>query len=435
MNHQAMNFTMNFQQQPQQPQQQQQQEEQVRVVSYNVLNPCLVRNPEGDEPALPHLESQYRLEKLREKLAYQMKSGAIIALQEVSTKWIGQLHALFASHNYHFVWTGYGNRFQGSMGVAIAVPLSLYGITDVDIKTIADVKYAPRKSLSGKSWLAVIYDFVVAVLRWLRLLSQQQRTVWQTARGRMNQAISVQLRSNASGREFVVSTYHMPCLFAEPQVMVIHATLLCNHVKRYAKALPYILVGDFNSTPDSSVYQLITKGKLNPDNPDIPPKEFDGDGFRPSVQPMLSAYRAVLKKGEPDFTNFVVSRHGSKEQPFFQETIDYIFLSRGWYVTKVHQLPRKGTKGSMLPQPNPLEPSDHLLLAATLRYPQVVVGTDPNNGVPMQLPGLPASEETKEGYGGDDPIEVDVDAEYQPLASCDDDCPGEELASTVDSRV
>jgi len=58
-----------------------------------------------------------------------------------------------------------------------------------------------------------------------------------------------------------------------------------------------------------------------------------------------------------------------KEEPEFIDTLDYIFLSSvassSWEVSSVLPLPdRSSVQG---PLPNQEEPSDHLMLAATLR--------------------------------------------------------------------
>ena len=77
----------------------------------------------------------------------------------------------------------------------------------------------------------------------------------------------------------------MPCMFRKPDVMIIHASLVSQHlyklaseqdvdqdvdgshnkvvVPRKGKVLPYVLVGDFNAQPESSVYDLMTSGTIS----------------------------------------------------------------------------------------------------------------------------------------------------------------------------
>lgn len=50
-----------------------------------------------------HLEEKQRLEKVLAKLRTETQQGSVIALQEVSRGWAGQLHTFFARAGYHFV--------------------------------------------------------------------------------------------------------------------------------------------------------------------------------------------------------------------------------------------------------------------------------------------------------------------------------------------
>ena len=55
----------------------------------------------------------------------------------------------------------------------------------------------------------------------------------------------------------------MPCLFgsdAKVQVMTVHAALAAQRASAFAAGDPFILAGDFNLTPDSAPYRLLTTG-------------------------------------------------------------------------------------------------------------------------------------------------------------------------------
>ena len=54
---------------------------------------------------------------------------------------------------------------------------------------------------------------------------------------------------SADSRPFVVGTYHMPCMFKLPSVMMIHCALAAQHIQKYSNEDPYLLVGDFNIKP------------------------------------------------------------------------------------------------------------------------------------------------------------------------------------------
>jgi endonuclease/exonuclease/phosphatase family metal-dependent hydrolase len=46
--------------------------------------------------------------------------------------------------------------------------------------------------------------------------------------------------------------------------MVTHCALSAQHIQRFAKNDPFVYLGDFNIKPDSSMYQLLTQGTLEP---------------------------------------------------------------------------------------------------------------------------------------------------------------------------
>ena len=77
---------------------------------------------------------------------------------------------------------------------------------------------------------------------------------------------------------------------------------------------------------------------------------------------MRSAYKVALGT-EPDLTNHA----RIKDDEPFVDTLDYIFVSPTVTVKEVAQLPhRDDVKG---PFPSKTEPSDHILLQATLTVP------------------------------------------------------------------
>jgi endonuclease/exonuclease/phosphatase family metal-dependent hydrolase len=55
----------------------------------------------------------------------------------------------------------------------------------------------------------------------------------------------------------------MPCMYKEPNVMLAHCALSCQHLEKFAKNDAYIYAGDFNIKPDSTMYQLVTEGTVD----------------------------------------------------------------------------------------------------------------------------------------------------------------------------
>lgn len=166
-------------------------------------------------------------------------------------------------------------------------------------------------------------------------------------------------------KSFCVSNYHMPCAYFAPKVMTIHSEMAAHRTQHLAGSDPFLLAGDFNIQPNSSAYRLLTTGILPPEDESFPTPSKYGMEWKAKLRPMRSAY-AVSPHGEPEFTNYAFV--GNMEQPF-QETLDYIFLSEHWHaVDNVKETYRKDDPvlASSLSFPNADEPSDHLLIAATV---------------------------------------------------------------------
>lgn len=345
---------------------------QSRIVSYNLLSSSLC-SPGYFTSCKPECcDTDYRLERILEKLNTEIDSQSIICLQEVSHKFAGELHTHFSQNDYYFVHALYGNKFNGYMGVGIAVPMAKFTIEEVDITKIADTKRTPPKSKYSKpSFLQGLYTSLMKMVEWfLKLVGawKEAVNVWDKALWRNNQMLCLRLSfkhtKNISDKSpFVVGTYHMPCMFDQPQVMNIHCALSAQHIQKFAKELPFVYCGDFNIKPESSMYQLLTTGAIEESNPERPVAlEGDESGWAPTVSPALQSAYKDYNGREPDFTNYAKV----KDDPVFQDTLDYIFLSPGhWQVDDVEPLPHRSEVKDG-PFPNEREPSDHVLIAANL---------------------------------------------------------------------
>ena len=91
------------------------------------------------------MRQEYRLSKVKERLDVETANGAVICLQEVSALWAGALHTYFANKGYHLSTALYGKKFNGYMGVAIAVPTDKYEVEACDIQCIGDTKRVIKK--------------------------------------------------------------------------------------------------------------------------------------------------------------------------------------------------------------------------------------------------------------------------------------------------
>lgn len=327
-----------------------------RLTSYNVLSSHLASPGYFVFCKPEYLDPDYRFNGLLSKLDHEIDSQSIVCLQEVSHQWAGRLHTYFASKRYHFITGLYGGKFNGYMGVGVAVPIDKYTLTDVNIKRIADTKVRPKKALNAfwVSWALNILGFFKNILG-----IKAAPSYWDYAYNRMNQMICVGIKCKQTQEEFYVGNYHMPCAFRTPQVMTIHCSLAAQYLQNIAKGKPYAFLGDFNIKPDSNMYRLLTEGKIEDTCEEMPVNE-EGDSWSCNVSAMRSAYKEMCGK-EPDFTNY--SR--IKDQEPFIDTLDYIFLSKEWKVNAVEELPHRDEVSG--PFPMKTEYSDHVLVAAEVQ--------------------------------------------------------------------
>jgi len=241
-----------------------------------------------------------------------------------------------------------------NLGVAIAFPQKIFSLMRHSIDIVTETK------IWSNSEILTWYErFKI----WFgNNTVDHEETDYDIARNRANPQVMVELKSIGCDTQLVVASYHMPCLWKRPRSMVIHAGLSCQLAQKFAGGLPLIYCGDFNSTPDSAVYKLITKGCLESNNQHNLKKVMPNDDpWKPDVDPMLSVYLTAMDK-EPTYTNHCQTMFDSTP---FSAVLDYIFCSDHWVVESVLDLPTSVDKSALLP--NEEEPSDHLLIGSTLR--------------------------------------------------------------------
>lgn len=342
----------------------------VKVVSFNVLSPPLA-NPKHFKYCDPaDLDPHVRLERVLKKLQTPVSERAIICLQEVALSWAGPLHTFFAKHGFHVVLGTYGSYFNGYMGVALAFPTDVFDADDVRVQCLANTMrwpYIPKPTgidaflQSARKALTSTFAFFTGDTK----AEKRRKSPWLAARERRNVLIFARLRARANGAEFCVGTYHMPCVWWSPPFMLIHCALALSTFQKLAGDTRALLAGDFNIKPGSSAYQMVTTGGIAPDDPDFPSNPPDGspaDKWFPKFLAMKSAY-AQVNGAEPDFTNY--ARPG--DAPTFIETLDYLFCSQNLDVVDVLKLPNRDKFNR--PFPIEQEPSDHIMIGATVRLP------------------------------------------------------------------
>lgn len=185
--------------------------------TYNVLSSSLGSDSYYTSCSPEHLNSNYRLKLLKSKLEVEISRESIIALQEVSHAWVNELHPFLLSKNYYLITGLYGNKFNGYMGVGIALPINKYDLVSVDIKRVADTKRFKSRSSSksssvtgGTGMMARLRGLVVnKVSNALSRLGLKKSKIafWDSVMSRHNQMVCVRVVDKHTKQSLVVGAY------------------------------------------------------------------------------------------------------------------------------------------------------------------------------------------------------------------------------------
>tara|TARA_R100001163_G_C5068292_1_gene208346 strand:- start:2626 stop:3768 length:1143 start_codon:yes stop_codon:yes gene_type:complete len=376
----------------------------IRVIQYNLLCPQLC-SPEWFPHCKPEAcNPEERWDKIELKIQGEIEDAInkhqmlVFCFQEVSQDWAGRLQKFFFPH-FNFNFRLYGRQINDYMGVAIAFSR----IPDLELDLI-DCKYVrvadeipdisnSQQIVDNKGFLDNIgvWDLVNRISYsdmaknikgympdWLlsetKKKEETERDHWNRAKSKWNSLLMFHLQQPSrnnydTSKSFIIGTYHMPCDFTRPNVMTLHSYYSALTIQKWAHkqgVKNIIFAGDFNIKPDSPQYKAIIQGKsghniLGGFNPVVKDPGYD------FFKPMISVYAAVSEdtKTEPKFTNYAQSERSVN--PFIA-TLDYIFLMGDWDIKEVRELPGQDNPEEYFttPLPTVTEPSDHLMLVATL---------------------------------------------------------------------
>lgn len=323
----------------------------INIISWNLLVPkycTTISNPKNKKN---DLNNTNRFNLIKKKLSNEIDNeGAnIILLQEVSYSWGDKLKIYFQNKNFLTTYAHYGYRANDYMGIMIAWDLDSFTSTKYHTDTVSDSIYTKIPEYQSKKtyyyyktmeWIKYFgvnsSNFITNyILKYDDNFFKNIETMSHVkmAKLRKNVLLSIVLKDNKTNNKFIISNYHMPCLFNYPDVMLKHAETCLRLIKMYSKIegnVPYIWGGDFNSTPDSDVYKLINKDmiSINKDSND----------------------------NDPDTIYCYTQRLGE-----FKGAIDYIFLSDGFKNIKP-----KETEKLESYMPNEKNPSDHISIGGSI---------------------------------------------------------------------
>jgi endonuclease/exonuclease/phosphatase family metal-dependent hydrolase len=324
----------------------------INILTWNLLSTELA-SPSYHVLCKPeHLDTENRWKGIKSVFTEAIKRNIIICVQELSDRWLSYLIPFFQNNKYNFV---YDSQF---LGVGVAFPPDTYKLHETHFVKIGDElkKICKPKQKEELTFVGKSLDYL---LSHMKISQQTTDDTWVKSIKKHNRLVGVLLQDYKSGKFFNIYVYHMPCAFREPSLMHIHTAMLLKTVNKLTGKLPFILAGDFNMKPDSSTYNMITKGgdytaqfekSLTHNTPNIGVND----------NPLKSVYATFSK--EPAFTCY----SQPKGSDMFLGCIDYIFVSNHtdqFKINSVNQLPTEPPKSTF---PNEDVYSDHLPVGCEL---------------------------------------------------------------------
>jgi len=329
----------------------------VKIFNWNILaHTILIRDKytfDGYDNSIEALETRYNI--LLQILSKHIKEKAIIGLQEVDSELIySKLTLWLEEQNYKVRWGPCNKRSNNYMAEILAWPNDKYQTIEYSQFVLSDeivnrhVYPEPSKLKKIFGWGKFMLKMVPIVNKWV---PKEVEDPYVLALDRMNWLLMAKLRDLESGKEFVISVIHMPCLFMNDDVMMMFADVAAACLDEFAgENMPTILMGDFNIMPNSVVYNYIT---------DKSKREYVVKDWEPLLKVEYSSAYALDHGEEPEYTNYTYlpSKHGAEP---FKGTLDYVFIRKGNLPSKVNMavIPEESIKGKLCPIP--ACPSDHL---------------------------------------------------------------------------
>ena len=315
----------------------------IKLFNYNVLTPNYCYQKKFPLNNKEDLDNHIRLTNINNILLKQMKNESIICLQEVTRDWAGVFQLLCDNNDYNFVKSLYGYPKNGYMGIAIAYPKK-YKMIDMSIRRISEfIDYEEKKKGYCREFIDTVSEFLT--------LKDIDVPIFDIARSRYNTAIALklQLRDNENCRPFWIVNYHMPCIWRNQGVMILHITYFKKFVEKVCNRGKddCIIAGDFNSQPDSIPYEIMkTSTLMGLDNYFEKYEDFN----LPAVDMKLESVYEKFHGSEPEATNYSYCDFNGP----FRGTLDYIFVNNNINVLRMDEI---GHLETFMPNRN--NPSDH----------------------------------------------------------------------------
>lgn len=289
----------------------------LQIVSYNILADYLNSHKYimVDEKYLDN-DNRIKLLLLKLKKLLDNNKNTIVCLQEVGPMQLSFLHVFFSKYNYSSI------NFKD---LAIYYP-NEYKVTSVKINSI---KKLANKYLKGKDKL-------------IEKVSNFN-----------NAYIIIQLKTKHF-KEITVCTTHITSNPKFSDIKILQSYLIARKLEKYKRV---IFCGDFNSKPDSKVYELLNSGST----------KYPYYG-KLKIKNKFSSFYKLLHGDELNITTHTSNLFTRK----FTETIDYIWITPDLIPINIllvntrEEIDNNYKNKNKNFMPNKTEPSDHYCLAVNL---------------------------------------------------------------------
>jgi len=215
---------------------------------------------------------------------------------------------------------------------------------------------------------------------------------------------SSQAQGPGGGHALCVVNTHILCDPGSADAKLWQAHMLVQTLKQTINNMPLLICGDFNSTPESAVYEYLRRGSVRADHEDL---RADPCGLLKNIQlghslRMATAYETCNGR-EAAYTNYTED---------FKGTLDYIWFSPdALAVLAISQVDDESQLMQETALPSSTRPSDHVSLVATFIFHDAPV--DANDAQPGTQTGsrsglrsLGAAAMPTTGAGGPNPYHL-----------------------------
>ena len=286
---------------------------QIRLITYNILADYL-NSHEFVLVNKKYLDNQYReklLSKIFKKILENDNKNTFFCLQEVGPTQLSYLTQIFLKNKYSHI---------SYKDVAIFYPDN-FDVKSIEINFIN--KLAPKYLNNKPRLIEKINNFNHIYI----LLELQSKNVI----------------------KFTLCTTHLVANPKYKNIKTLQSYLIAKRLEDFKRV---IFCGDFNSKPDSEVYELLNTGEV----------KYPYYGKLKIKNNFISSYYKLYENEDN-----ITTHTANKVTPIFTETIDYIWITPNIIPIKTSKvITRKDTNNLDL-MPNKIEPSDHFFLINDLQ--------------------------------------------------------------------